>query len=330
LGSLIEGPVELSVKRELKVNQSHGAPRRRIGDRLFSGLTSAFAIIMGAILVALVIVLAIQAGPSIEKFGTSFFTGSVWDPVKQVFGALPAVFGTLLSSFLALLLAVPISLGTAIFLSELAPKWLRGPGSFIIEMLAAIPSVIIGLWGISVMIPALRPVEVWLNGHLGSLPFFKGNPYIGFNMLAAALILAIMIIPIVTAVSRDAIKAVPIAQKESMLALGATRWETLTRVVLPFCRSGLIGAIILGLGRALGETMAVTMVIGNADNISLSLFSPGTTIASKIASQFGEASGLALGSLIELALILLAVSLLVNVVARLLVWRLTAVKAGRV
>ena len=285
---------------------------------------------MGAILLALLIVLAIQAWPSITKFGGSFFTNSVWDPVKEVFGALPAVFGTLASSFLALVLAVPISLGTAIFLAELAPKWLRGPGSFIIEMLAAIPSVVIGLWGIFVMIPAIRPVEVWMNGHLGSLPFFKGNPYLGFNMLAAALILAIMIIPIITAVSRDAIRAVPLAQKESMLALGATRWETLSRVVLPYCRSSLIGAIILGLGRALGETMAVTMVIGNADNISWSLLSSGTTIASKIASQFGEASGLMLGSLIELALILLAVSLVVNVVARLLVWRLTAVKVGRV
>jgi phosphate transport system permease protein len=320
----------LRIDREIRLKAEPGSTRRSIGDVLFSGLTGVFTLLTGAILVALVIVLAIQAWPSIEKFGVSFFTSSVWDPVKEIFGALPAVFGTLASSFLALLLAVPISLGTAIFLSELAPRWLRGPGSFIIEMLAAIPSVIIGLWGIFVMIPAIRPVEVWMNGHLGSLPFFKGNPYIGFNMLAAALILAIMVIPIITAVSRDAIRAVPVAQKESMLALGATRWETLSRVVLPYCRSSLIGAIILGLGRALGETMAVTMVIGNADNISLSLFSSGTTIASKIASQFGESSGLALGSLVELALILLAVSLLVNVIARLLVWKLTAVKAGRV
>jgi phosphate transport system permease protein len=320
----------LSIDREFKINASSVSPRRKVGDRLFSGLTGAFTIVMGAILVSLVIVLAIQAWPSIEKFGTSFFTSSVWDPVKEVFGALPAVFGTLVSSFLALLLAVPISLGTAIFLSELAPKWLRGPGSFVIEMLAAIPSVIIGLWGIYVMVPALRPIETWLGDHAGFLPIFQGNTYGGFNILAASLLLAIMIIPIVTAVSRDAIKAVPLAQKESMLALGATRWETLTRVVLPFCRSGLIGAVILGLGRALGETMAVTMVIGNADHIGSSLFSSGTTIASKIASQFGESSGLALGSLIELALILLAISLLVNVVARLLVWRLTAVKAGRV
>lgn len=320
----------MNIDHEMRVKAKHSSTRRSMGDVLFSGLTGVFTTITGAILIALVIVLTIQAWPSIERFGVSFFTSSVWDPVKEVFGALPAVFGTLASSILALILAVPISLGTAIFLSELAPKLLRGPGSFVIEMLAAIPSVIIGLWGIVVMIPALRPVEIWLNGHLGSLPFFKGNPYIGFNMLAAALILAIMIIPIITAVSRDAIKAVPIAQKESMLALGATRWETLSRVVLPYCRSSLIGASILGLGRALGETMAVTMVIGNADNISLSLFSQGTTIASKIASQFGEASGLALGSLVELALILLAVSLIVNIIARLLVWRLTAVKAGRV
>ena len=321
----------MNVDRKLKkLKESPKSTRRRIGDSLFSGLTGAFTFFMGAVLIALVIVLAIQAWPSIERFGGSFFASSVWDPVKEVFGALPAVFGTLASSLLALLLAVPISLGTAIFLSELAPRWLRGPGSFVIEMLAAIPSVIIGLWGIFVMIPAIKPVEIWMNGHLGSIPFFTGNPYIGFNMLAAALILSIMIIPIITAVSRDAIRAVPLAQKESMLALGATRWETLSRVVLPYCRSSLIGAIILGLGRALGETMAVTMVIGNADNINLSLFSPGTTIASKIASQFGEASGLALGSLMELALILLAVSLLVNIVARLLVWRLTAVKADRV
>ncbi|APV44938.1 phosphate transport system permease protein [Dehalogenimonas formicexedens] len=320
----------MNLDRELKIKADTKLVRRSIGDVLFSGLTGIFTLLTGAILVALATVLAIQAWPSIEKFGVSFFTSSVWDPVKEVFGAMPAVFGTLASSVLALVIAVPISLGTAIFLSELAPKWLRGPGSFVIEMLAAIPSVIIGLWGIFVMVPALRPVQVWLGAHLGSLPFFTGNPYIGFDMLAAALILAIMIIPIITTVSRDAIRAVPVAQKESMLALGATRWETLSRVVLPYCRSSLIGATILGLGRALGETMAVTMVIGNADNISLSLFSSATTIASKIASQFGEASGLGLSSLIELALILLAVSLIVNVIARLLVWKLTSVKAGRV
>ena len=312
-------PIEASKERKTK--------RRSIGDRVFSGFTGFFTIFMGAILLALLIVLAIQAWPSIHKFGTSFFTTSTWDPVKEIFGAMPAVFGTIASSLLALILAVPISLGTAIFLSELAPRWIRGPGSFIIEMLAAIPSVIIGLWGIFVMVPFLRPIETWLGDHFGFLPLFKGITYGGFNILAASLLLAIMIIPIITAVSRDAIRAVPVTQKESMLALGATRWETLSRVVLPYCRSGLIGGIILGLGRAMGETMAVTMVIGNADHIGWSMFSSGTTIASKIASQFGEASGIALGSLIELALILLAVSLLVNVVARLLVWRLTKVKA---
>ncbi|AKG52797.1 phosphate transport system permease PstC [Dehalogenimonas sp. WBC-2] len=306
--------------------------KRRISyaDRLFSGFTGLFSVFTGAILLALLIVLSIQAWPSIKEFGVSFLTSSVWDPVKEIFGAWPAVFGTLVSSLLALVLAVPISLGTAIFLSELAPKWMRGPGSFIIEMLAAIPSVIIGLWGIFVMVPFLRPIEEWLGLHLGFVPLFQGNTFGGFNILAASLLLTIMIIPIITAVSRDAIKAVPVSQKEAMLALGATRWETLSRVVLPFCRSGLIGAVILGLGRALGETMAVTMVIGNADRTSTSLFSSGTTIASKIASQFGESSGLSLSSLMELALILLGVTLLVNVVARLLVWRLTAIKAGRV
>jgi phosphate transport system permease protein len=195
-------------------------------------------------------------------------------------------------------------------------------------MLAAIPSVIIGLWGLFVLVPFVRsPIESWLGSHLGFLPFFQGPPF-GVGFLSAGMILAIMIIPIITAVSRDAMRAVPNEQREACFALGATRWETISRAVLPYCRSSRVGAVILGLGRALGETMAVTMVIGNSYNLTASLFSPGSTIASKIAGEFSEASsGLFVGSLIELALILFLVTLFVNVIARLLVWRMTAVKA---
>ncbi len=303
---------------------------RRYGDRTFSSLTLVFALVIVGILLGLVIILAIDAMPAITRFGFSFLTSRSWDPVRQAFGALPAIYGTLLSSLIGLILAVPISLGAAIFLVELAPSWLRGPVSLVIEMLAAIPSVIIGLWGLFVLVPFVRsPIEAWLGSKLGFLPLFQGPPF-GVGFLSAGIILAIMIIPIITAVSRDAIKAVPDQQREAMLALGATRWETISRVVFPYCRSGLVGAIILGLGRALGETMAVTMVIGNAYALTASLFSPGATIASKIASEFSEASGgVFVGSLVELALILFGVTLLVNVVARVLVWRMTSVRVAQ-
>jgi len=299
----------------------------RVGDRIFSNLTLVFGLFILAILTGLLVILNIDAWPAIREFGLSFLTSTAWDPVKEQFGALPAIYGTLLSSFIGLLIAVPISLGSAIFLSELAPQWLRRPCSFLIEMLAAIPSVIIGLWGLYVMVPFIRnPIEIWLGSKLGFLPLFSGPPF-GVGFLSAGIILAIMVIPIITAVSREAVRAVPITQREAMLALGATRWETITRSVLPYCRSGLVGAVILGLGRALGETMAVTMVIGNAYVLSPSLFSPGATIASKVAGEFNEASGeLYIGSLIELALVLFAITLVVNIIARLLVWRSVSVK----
>jgi phosphate transport system permease protein len=301
----------------------------RFGDKIFSNLTLVFALVIVAILLGLLIVLNIDAAPAISKFGLSFLGSTSWDAPKESFGALPAIYGTLVSSAIGVLIALPISLGAAIFLVEMAPSWLRGPCSFLIEMLAAIPSVIIGLWGLYVLVPFMRPIETWLGGHLGFIPLFRGQVF-GVGFLTAGVILALMIIPIITAVSRDAIRAVPDHQREAMLALGATRWETIRRAVLPYCRSGLAGATILGLGRALGETMAVTMVIGNAYKLTPSLFSPGATIASKIASEFGEASsGLFIGSLVELALVLFGVTLLVNVFARLLVWRLTAVKAAK-
>ena len=298
----------------------------RMGDRLFPRAALICALIVVAILINILIILFIQAWPAIRGTGASFFVSSTWDPVKNAYGALPAIYGTLVSSLLALLIAVPISLGAAIFLVELSPAWIRTPASFLIEMLAAIPSVIVGLWGLFVLVPVVRnPIESWLGTHLGNLPFFTGPPF-GFGFLAAAIILAIMIIPIITAMSRDVLRAVPSAQREAMLALGATRWETINKAVLPYGRSGLVGAVMLGLGRALGETMAVTMVIGNGYRLPLSLFSPATTVASKLASDFGESSGLSLSSLIELALILFVITLAVNVVARLLVWRMTSLK----
>lgn len=301
----------------------------RIGDRAFPKVTFICALVVIGILINILIILFIQAWPAIREIGASFLTSTTWDNVKDEYGALPAIYGTLVSSLLALIIAVPISLGAAIFLVELSPAWIRGPASFIIEMLAAIPSVIVGLWGLFVLVPFVRsPIESWLGTYLGGLPFFQGPPF-GFGFLAAAIILAIMIIPIITAMSRDVLRAVPSTQREAMLALGATRWEMIWRAVLPYGRSGLVGAIILGLGRALGETMAVIMVIGNGYKITLSLFSPGTTVASKIANDFGESSGLSLSALIELGLMLFVITLVVNVVARLLVWRLTSVKGAR-
>jgi len=302
--------------------------RGRLGDKIFLYLTFIFALIIAVSLVALLIVLNISAWPAIQKFGVSFLTRLDWDPVKEVFGALPAIYGTLLSSIIALIIAVPISIGSAVFLSELAPAWIREPCSFLIEMLAAIPSVIIGLWGLFVLVPFIRsPIESWLGSHLGFLPLFQG-PLFGLGFLAAGIILAVMVVPIITAVSRDVMRAVPVTQREAMYALGATRWETIYRTVLPYCRSGLLGAVILGLGRALGETMAVTMVIGNSYALTSSLFSPGVTIASKIASEFSEASGdIYIGSLVELALVLFGITLLVNIIARLMVWRMISVKA---
>jgi phosphate transport system permease protein len=260
---------------------------------------------------------------SITEFGPGFITSTTWDPVAREFGAAPAIYGTIISSLIALVLAVPVSLGAAIFLSEIAPPWLRNPFSFLVEMLAALPSVVLGLWGIYILVPWVRdPVEKSLGSRLGFIPLFDGPPF-GFGMLAAGLILAIMVLPIITAISRDVMLAVPTSQREAMVALGATRWEVIFGAVLPYCRSGLVGAVILGLGRALGETMAVTMVIGKGYNITASLFQPASTAASAVASEFNEATyELYVSALVELALILLAITLLVNMVARLLVWRI--------
>ncbi len=275
-------------------------------------------------------VLVDQARPAFEEFGLSFLTRSTWNPVTGEFGAWAPIAGTLASAAIALVIAIPISQGAAIFLAELAPAWLRTPASYLIETLAAIPSVIYGLWAFFVLVPIIRdPLEIFLSGHFSWIPLFDGPPF-GVGLLAAGIILAVMILPIITAVSRDILLAIPNSQREAMLALGATRWEVVSRAVIPYARSGLIGAVILGLGRALGETMAVTMVIGNSFKVPQSLFDPTHTIASGIASQFPEAGpGVFIASLIYLALILFVISLLINIAARMLVGQLVRVP-GRV
>jgi phosphate transport system permease protein len=301
-----------------------GGRQGRIPDRVFQAVVAA----AGGFIVLLAVVLAItmvQSGmAAFLAFGPSFVWTSTWNPVTHIFGVLPAMYGTVATSLLALLLALPIGIGAAIFLAELAPRWLADPLAFLIEMLAAIPSVIIGLWGLFVVIPMVRQIETTLGRTLGFLPIFSGPAY-GIGLLAASVILAIMILPILTAVTRDVLRAVPNSQREAMLALGATRWETIWQAVLPYGRSGIVGAVILGLGRALGETLAVSMVIGNMFQITPSLFAPATTLASLIATQFREAdTPLYLSALIAAGFVLFVITMTVNILARLLIWKLTA------
>jgi phosphate transport system permease protein len=292
------------------------------GDRVFKLLLTLAALVIPVLLGFLVWELWSGAQLAMQRFGFDFVTSSVWDPVAEQFGAFPLIFGTLLSSLIALLIAVPLSLGVAIYLTEFAPKSVRQPVAFLIGLLAAIPSVVYGLWGIFVLIPALRTtVFPLLRKLFGFLPFFQG-PIYGPSMLAAGIILAIMIMPYIMSVAREVLLAVPNTQREASLALGATRWEAVTSAVLPFARSGIIGAIILGLGRALGETMAVTMLIGNRHEVAASLFAPGYTMAAAIANEFSEAVGdMHLSALAYVAFLLFVVTVLVNAGARLLIWR---------
>lgn len=300
-----------------------------VGDFVFRRLTAAIAASVILALAAIAVAMVRASWLSIAKFGLGFVTSSVWDPVRDIYGALPFIYGTIASSLLALLIAVPISIGVAIFLSELAPAWLRGPVGFLVELLAAVPSVVYGLWGIFALAPWLRDtVEPMLAKLFGFLPFFQGAQH-GFGLLAGGIILAIMITPTISSVSREVLRAVPSPLREGALGLGATRWEAVRVAVLPYARSGLVGATILGLGRALGETMAITMVIGNRAEISASLFAPSYTMASVIANEFTEATGeLYLSSLAEVGLLLFVVTVLLNVVARLLVWRVGRLPSG--
>jgi len=265
-----------------------------------------------------------------QAFGWRFFFRSEWDPVNEQFGAWPFVYGTLVSSILALALAVPLAIGVAVFITEMSPRWLRGPLAFTTELLAAIPSVIYGLWAIFVLVPLLRlHVQPWLAKYLGWTGLFEGTPF-GIGMLAAGIILAIMVVPIISSITREVMVAVPQQQREAVLALGATRWEMIRTGVLRNARAGILGGIILGLGRALGETMAVTMVIGNRPEISRSLFAPGYTMASVIANEFSEATGdVYLSALVQVGLALFMVTIIVNILAQILVWTVTRGTAAR-
>ncbi len=292
-----------------------------LGDTLFHLGTGAAAVALLSLLGLIGVILVSLSRDSLAEFGLGFLGGTVWDPGHNVFGALPFIFGTLVTSAIALLLGVPVSLGIAVFVSELAPPFIRTPLIHLVELLAAIPSVVYGLWGIFVLVPIMaHTVEPWFESTLGFLPWFQGPAY-GFGLLTAGIILAIMIIPTVSALTRDAFLAVPQTQREAALSLGATRWETTRIAVLKYARSGFFGAIMLGFARAFGETMAVTMVIGNSNSIPSSIFGPAQTLASLIAQNAREALGLELSAILEVALVLLVLDLVINIFARFVIWR---------
>ena len=304
------------------------SPTGNTGDTIFRAALFLCALLLLLLAMAMIVAMAANAKLSIHQFGFGFLTSRSWNPIKNEFGALPFIYGTVMSSLIALVIAVPLSLGVAIFLVEQSPRQLSRPIAFLVELLAAIPSVVYGLWGIFVLAPFLRVhVEPPLQQWFGWLPIFKG-PITGIGLLTGGIILAIMVTPIISAVVRDVLAAVPSSQREAALALGATKWET-TRVVLVNGAPGIAGAVILGLGRAIGETMAVTMVIGNRAEISASLLPPSYTIASVIANEFTEATqDLYLSALVELGLILFLVTFVVNGIARVLVWNVTRKTSG--
>ncbi|MBV9496438.1 MAG: phosphate ABC transporter permease subunit PstC [Acidobacteria bacterium] len=292
---------------------------KRSDDRSFRIFTGAIAGLVLLLVIGIGFELTRQSLHSIQKFGLSFWTGKTWDPVSGEFGALPFIWGTLYSSIIALVIATPIALGIAIFISELSPRWARTPLAYLTELLAAIPSIVYGLWGIFVLVPLVRKVELWTPDILKKIPLFKGPP-LGVGMLSAGLILAIMVIPFTSSVAREILKNVPSTQREAAYALGATRWEAI-QVAIGYGRTGIIGAVMLGFGRALGETMAVTMVIGNNPQVSTSLYAPQYTMAAVIANEFTEAADeLYLHALIEIGLLLFIITIGVNMISRLLIW----------
>ncbi|MFH7027798.1 MAG: phosphate ABC transporter permease subunit PstC [Heteroscytonema crispum UTEX LB 1556] len=290
-------------------------------DRGFIWLTRIFALAVAGTLLWIAFQVAVGSLPAIQKFGATFLVTSAWNPVNNQYGVLPQVYGTLMSSFIGLLLAVPIGVGTAVLLSEnFLPANVRLVMVFLVELLAAIPSVVYGVWGIFVLVPILTNLGRWLNASLGFLPIFS-TPPTGPGMLPAGVILAIMTLPIITAISRDALISVPPSLRQAAFGLGATRWETILKVLIPAAFSGIVSAVMLALGRAMGETMAVTMLIGNSNNISLSLLAPANTISSLLANQFSEASGLQVAALMYAALVLFFLTLVVNILAELVVMR---------
>ncbi len=295
-------------------------------NRCFFGLTAASAASIALVLLWITVELFTTALPAIQEFGLQFLLTTRWNPVENLYGMLPQIYGTLVSAILALLIAVPLGVGVAVFLSEdFLPPRIRTPISFMIELLAAIPSVVYGLWGIFILVPAIMPVLGWLNSTLGWLPLFNTPPE-ARAMLPTAMVLAVMISPIIISLSRDTLASLPPQLRAGSLALGATRWETILKVLLPAGLSGIIGSVMLALGRALGETMAAAMLIGNANKIQSSVLAPASTIASLIANQFAEATGLQVASLLYSALILMLLTLAVNILAEVVINRFQEVE----
>jgi len=294
-------------------------------DRVFFGLTRAFAIGIGLILLLIAVVVLFRALPAIAKFGLGFLFSGQWNPVNDVYGAWPLIYGTIVSSLVALVIAIPLGLGCAVFLSEnFIPKNIRTVLTFLVELLAAVPSVVYGLWGIYVLIPFLEPISQWLNKNFGWFPLFNTPASQAGGMLPAGVILAIMILPIITAISRDSLASLPPELRQASFGLGATRWETIFRVLIPAAFSGIVGSIMLALGRAMGETMAVTMVIGNSNSVSSSILAPAYTISSRLANEFAEASGMQVSALMYAGLVLMLLTLVVNILADIIVNRVKA------
>ncbi|MBE9194750.1 phosphate ABC transporter permease subunit PstC [Synechocystis sp. LEGE 06083] len=293
-------------------------------EKAFKYLTLAFAVSIGLILVAIALLIFSQSLPAVKTFGLGFVTNNTWNPVTSQYGILAIMVGTLVNSGLALLLAIPLGIGTALFLSEdFIPAKIRTVLTFMVELLAAIPSVVYGLWGIFVIIPLIKPVGMWLNEYFGWIPLFSTKPA-GPGMLPASIVLAIMILPIITAIARDSLASLPPELRQASLGLGATRWETIFRVLIPAAFSGIVGGIMLALGRAMGETMAVTMIIGNSNRLSWSLLNPANTIASLLANQFAEASGMQVSALMYAGFVLIVLTFIVNVLAELIVNKVKA------
>jgi phosphate transport system permease protein len=294
-------------------------------DLIFERATALFALVVLGLTLLLFALLVRESLPALKRFGFSFLTGTNWDPVAEEFGALPFIYGTLVTSAIALLIAVPLAVGAAVFINEFAPPWLKGPVAFLAELLAAIPSVIYGLWGIFVLVPILRDhLMKPISGALGWIPLFKGPVY-GPSMLAAGVLLAIMVVPFILSVSREVMATVPMRQKEAVLSLGGTQWEMIRIVIGQHCIPGIFGASVLGLGRAIGETMAVTMLIGNRSDILFSVFQPGYSMAAVIANEFTEATGdLYLSALVAVGLVLFLITFAVNLAARWILKRLVA------
>jgi phosphate transport system permease protein len=317
----------------LEPDQATSSPSKW-GDPFFRGLTRFFALLVAALLLLILLSLLQGSLPAFRKFGLGFITSQEWNPVTEAFGALPDIYGTLVTAAIAMLLGVPISFGIALFITELCPKWLRQPLGVAIELLAAIPSIIYGMWGLFVLAPLLSDhVQPWVTDHLGNWPLVGGlfqGPPLGIGVFTAGLILAVMVIPYITAVMRDVFETVPAVLKESAYALGTTTWEVVWNVVLPSTKVGVAGGIMLGLGRALGETMAVTFVIGNAHELHASLFMPGNTISSNLANEFTEAVGsLYTSSLIALGFLLFVITFIVLALSKLLLLQLQR-REGRV